>query len=264
MGCVARTLTALAVVLTAASGLAQEAPVIERLPPTEPLLQNPYFDILIVSIGEAGPAHATHRDPPRGRIVVEQVLRGRVTPGAHEARWEAPMRGDDYVREPDGRIRMKPGWYERPLPPPAPGERVIVFGNVVPSHPYRVLGWAVYRASADNVDIARRHMAPAERAGWLQLPLFLFVVAAPVAALVVAVRGRRRRWIYALALAAGGAYALYESGISSYTNIRVDLLAVVPALAAMALIAIVTPIVDLIRARGARGPRRTAARTRPS
>jgi hypothetical protein len=32
VGCVARTLTALAVVLTAASGLAQAAPVIERRP----------------------------------------------------------------------------------------------------------------------------------------------------------------------------------------------------------------------------------------
>jgi hypothetical protein len=112
-----------------------------------------------VSIGEIGPAHATHRDPPRGRITVEEVLRGRIP---------------------------------RPLPPPAAGERVIVFGNVVPSHPYRVLGWVVYRATAGNLDVARRHMAPAERAGWLQLPLFLVIVGAPVAGIVLAVRGRLR------------------------------------------------------------------------
>src|SRR5688500_11405858 len=199
-----------------ATGPAAAAPVIERLPSTEPLLKNPYFDVLVVSIAEIGPAHATHREPPRGRITVEEVLRGRVAAGDHVAQWEAPMRGDDYVREADGSIRMKPEWFERPLPPPAAGERVIVFGNVVRSHPYRVLAWAVYRASAENIDVARRHMAPAERAGWLQLPLFLVVVAAPVAGIVVAVRGHRRRWIYALALAAGAAYAVYESGISSY------------------------------------------------
>lgn len=259
----AQPLSALAL-LVAAAAPAQAAPVIERLPSTEPLLKNPYFDVLVVSIAEIGPAHATHREPPRGRITVEEVLRGRVAAGDHVARWEAPMRGDDYVRAADGTIRMKAEWYEQPLPAPAAGERVIVFGNVVPSHPYRVLGWAVYRASAENIDVARRHMAPAERAGWLQLPLFLFVVAAPVGAFVVAVRGHRRRWIYTLAATAAAAYALYESGISSYTNIRVDLLAVFPALAALALVAVVTPIVDLIRARGGRGPRARAARTRSS
>jgi hypothetical protein len=260
---VTRALSALILLLLAA-GPAQAAAIIERLPATEPLLKNPYFDVLVVSIIEAGSTHATHRDPPRGRITVEEVLRGRIPLGTHAALWEAPMRGDDYVREPDGTIRMKPEWYERPLPPPAAGERVIVFGNVVPSHPYRVLGWAVYRASADNLDVARRHAAPAERAGWLQLPLFLAIVAAPVAGIVLAVRGRRRRWIYGLALAAAGAYAVYESGISSYTNIRVDLLVVFPALAIMALVVIVTPIVDLIRGRGGRGPRRTAGQTRSS
>jgi hypothetical protein len=134
----------------------------------------------------------------------------------------------------------------------------------VQSHPYRVLGWAVYRASAENIDVARRHMAPAERARWLQLPLFLVVVAAPVAAIVVAVRGHGRRWIYALALVAGAAYAVYESGISSYTNIRVDLVIIFPALTAMVLVVSVTSIVDLIRGRAGRGPRRTAARTRSS
>ena len=127
-----------------------------------------------------------------------------------------------------------------------------------------MLGWAVYRATADNLDVARLHMAPAERAGWLQLPLFLVIVTAPVAGIVLAVRGRRRRGLYGLALAAAGAYAVYESGISSYTNIRVDLLVVFPALVVMALVVIVTPIVDLIRARRGRGPRRTAAQTRSS
>lgn len=259
----ARALTAL-VLWLAAAGPAQATAIIERLPPTEPLLKNPYFDVLIVSISEIELGRATHRDPPRGRVTVEEVLRGRVAPGAHAALWEAPMRGDDYVREPDGTIRMKPEWYERPLPPPAAGERLIVFGNVVPSHPYRVLGWAVYRASAENIDVARRHMAPAERAGWLQLPLFLVVVAAPVAGIVVAVRGYRRRWLYALGLVAGAAYAVYESGISSYTNIRVDLIIIFPALAAMVLVVGVTLIVDLIRGRAGRGPTRTAARTRSS
>ncbi len=259
MGRLAPPLSALALLLAAAAPA--PAAIIERLPPTEPLLQNPYFDVLVVSIDEIGPAHATHRDPPRGRITVEEVLRGRVARGPHPAAWEAPIRGDDYVRDPGGDIRMKPQWHDRPLPPPARGERVIVFGNAVPSQPYRVLGWAVYRASADNLEVARRHMAPAERAGWLQLPLFLAIAAAPVAGIVLVVRGRRR-WVYVLAPAAAGAYALYESGISRYTNIRVDLIIIVPALAAMAIAVVVAAVVDLIRARAARGRRRTAARTR--
>src|SRR5688572_4046833 len=88
----ARALSAL-VLWLAAAGPAEAAAIIERLTPTEPLLKNPYFDVLIVSIREIGPAHATHRDPPRGHITVEGVLRGRVAPGAHAALWEAPMRG---------------------------------------------------------------------------------------------------------------------------------------------------------------------------
>ncbi|HUF92771.1 MAG TPA: hypothetical protein VMR23_10370 [Candidatus Limnocylindria bacterium] len=79
MGRLAPSLSALALLLAAAAPA--PAAIIERLPPTEPLLQNPYFDVLVVSIDEIGPAHATPRDPPRGRTAVVDLIRARAARG---------------------------------------------------------------------------------------------------------------------------------------------------------------------------------------
>lgn len=80
-----------------------------------------------------------------------------------------------------------------------------------------------------------------DRTGWVQAPVALMILAAPVACLVLFAlslprsvpEGGRRRLRLAvglLPLAALGLYAFYESGVSVYTNIRVDLLLVYPAL----------------------------------
>lgn len=84
-------------------------------------------------------------------------------------------------------------------------------------------------------------VAQADRTGWVQAPLAIAILAAPAACFALfalslprSVRHARRR---RLRLAAGllplvalGIYAVYETGISPETNIRVDLLAIYPAL----------------------------------
>ena len=75
----------------------------------------------------------------------------------------------------------------------------------------------------------------------MQAPVALMILAAPVVCVALFAfslprsvpEGRRRRLRLAvgiLPLAALGLYALYESGVSVYTNIRVDLLLIYPAL----------------------------------
>ena len=80
-----------------------------------------------------------------------------------------------------------------------------------------------------------------DRTGWVQVPVALMILASPVLCVtlyalslprsVPGVRRRRLRLaVGLLPLAALGLYAFYESGVSVYTNIRVDLLLIYPAL----------------------------------
>ena len=67
-----------------------------------------------------------------------------------------------------------------------------------------------------------------DRSNAFQVPLFLLVLAIPVAAFVLR---RRRGWVLAMLVVAQiGLYVLYETGISIETNIRADLLLVYPAI----------------------------------
>ncbi len=92
-----------------------------------------------------------------------------------------------------------------------------------------------------------------DRTGWVQAPVALMILAAPVVCVALFAlslprsvpEGRRRRLRLAvglLPLAALGLYALYESGISAYASIRVDLPPVYPALC-VALLSWPAPIV---------------------
>jgi hypothetical protein len=232
----------LALALTGPAG----AQVLDALVASEPLLGNPHFDVLVVTVVEMRDEGATNAAPPRGRVRVEQTLRGRPRRGEAAAVWQPPVRHADLEPAPSGRpapSRPTAEWQRRPLAAPGAGERVLVFALPADDGVLRVQSWAVYRATPENVATARRHMAPAERSWWLQGPIAVVLLALPVAGIVGLVR--RRRWTYALPLAAGALYAYYESGISIYSNIRVDLLLLWPALGATVLVALLALALDL-------------------
>lgn len=82
---------------------------------------------------------------------------------------------------------------------------------------------------------------PGDRTGWVQAPVALLILAAPVVCLALFAlslprsvpEDRRRRLQLAVGLlpfVALGLYAFYETGVSPETNIRVDLLLIYPAL----------------------------------
>ena len=236
-----------ALALLLAPALAFAAVVEERLPADHPLLHNPHFDIWVVTVVDVRAEGATNANPPTARVVVEDVLRGAGPRGPAAAVWRGGQSAADFEPAVAGQASgVKPEWKTRPLPGPTPRDRLIVFGRRTQDGGLGVESWAVFRDTPDNRETARRAMAPAERSGWVQGPAALALLAAPVVALLLLRRGRRRRWNYVLAPAAGALYVFYESGISLYTNIRVDLLLIYPALATTALAVLVTLILDVV------------------
>jgi hypothetical protein len=238
----------LAVLLSVGSGtaLADVYPIEEDLSAGMSPLENPNFDAVVVSVLSTENRGATNGDPPVSRVWVEEVLRGR---GQHEvmrAVWQTqPGPGDYEVTADfeDGKY-VEPvaadRWYEEPLRGPSPGERLIVFyadeevdGGVSVQ--------IAYEGTQSNVRNAVENLAPPERSAWVQGPLFLVIILSPVICLALfalsIVRrfpdALRRRFAVAIVPVPPLAlllYLYYESGISVYTNIRVDLLLVYPAL----------------------------------
>jgi len=98
----------------------------------------------------------------------------------------------------------------------------------------------VYRFTPENRERVLSNMAPEERSGAIQLPLFYVILVIPCICLVLLMlsclkrfRSRRKTiWLLAVFLSVVdfAVYAYYDSGISIWTNIRIDLLLVYPAL----------------------------------
>ncbi len=241
-----------AALLALAPALVSAAAVEERLPADHPLLRHPHFDIWVVSVVDVHADGATNATPPTARVVVEEVLRGEGPRGPATAVWRGGTRASDFDPRPPGQASLlKPEWSTRPLPGPSTGDRLIVFGRRTAEGALGVESWAVFRDTPDNRATARRSMAPPERSAWVQAPVALALLAAPVVAWLLLRHPRRRRWTYAVAAAAAALYAFYESGISLYTDIRVDLLLIYPALAATALAAVAALVLELV---GRRAP----------
>ena len=150
-------------------------------------------------------------------------------------------------------------WYQRPeqmglqqepLKTPGPGDKLIVMfleNQDVRNDPIELQG--IYRFSEQNQETVLKHMAPAERTGLFQLLAVLYILGTPFVCgyleAAPANRSRRnskrrleRKHVPLLVLVQFIAYAFYESGIPSSCNIRIDLIPIVPALAAAAIVAI--------------------------
>lgn len=239
----------------AVSARAQDQVVDEQLDASVSApLQNPHFDILVVTVVSVEGGPFTNETPPQGVVRVDGTLRGGEKPGAvYPVRWSGRIGADDYEDRGGMRDgswvppRIKPEWHQRPLAPPIPGDRMIVFAAGVAEFK-SIWAQAAFRFSPGNRDFALQHMAPPERGAAIQTPAFLLILLAPIACVVLHLRLRSPRvgargklrlrlalWL-ALVLVPG-VYAFYESGISIHSNIRVDLLLLWPAIALTLLIA---------------------------
>jgi len=96
--------------------------------------------------------------------------------------------------------------------------------------------------SFQNLFVGPFGLAIQEGTAWTQLPIAIFILLSPVACLVLflislrqalspSLRRRCAVATFVLPSVALALYALYESGIPSEMNIRIDLLLIYPALA---------------------------------
>ena len=245
-----RIIAALALLmLWGVTARAQDQVVDERLDaPVSAPLRNPHFDILVVTVVAVESGPFTNADPPRGLVRVDETLRGAEPVGAiYPTRWSGHVQDHDYAER--GGMRdgswippqLRPEWHQRALDPPKPGDQVIVFATGVGEFK-SIWAPAAFRLTPENRAFALAQMAPPERSAAIQTPAFLLILLAPLASIVLhllqrssvviaPVKFRLRLALWLVLFLVLPVYTFYESGISIYSNIRVDLLLLWPAIA---------------------------------
>jgi len=210
-------------------------------------LHNPHVDIVVVTVIAAETGPFTNADPPLGLVRVDETLRGAEPVGAiYPVRWSGHVGDGDYENR--GGIRdgawvppeLKREWHQRLLVPPKPGDHVIAFAAGVAEFE-SIWAQAAFRLTPENHAFAIAYMAPPERNAAIQMSAFLLVLLAPLGCAILhmllrsstvsgARRYRLRLTLWLVLFLVLPLYAFYESGISIYSNIRVDLLLLWPAI----------------------------------
>lgn len=208
----------------------RESLVVEK----EYLLKNPAYDILVATVLAVDGTGATNANPPKVRLRVKEVLRGDDREDTIAAAWQAPVFHED-TKEGGGTTEA---WQARPLTGPTVGAELIVF-SIGPPESLGILAWSVYRFTPQNRAGILEHAAT-ERSASIQIPVLVLILAIPLAMVILFVRSlsaavpeekrrRLRRIDSVLAVLTLGLYVFYETGISVYSNIRIDLLVILPA-----------------------------------
>ena len=154
-------------------------------------------------------------------------------------------------------------WKAHPLAGPKVAAKLIVF-SIGPTEAAGVQASSVYRFSPQNRAVVLEHAAT-ERGGRIQIPLFFMLLVLPVVIVILFVlalsekisqRAQRglRQAVFALAVLTLGLYVFYESGISVYSNIRVDLIVVWPAVGAAMVVGVLSLFQLLFRPKASSPP----------
>lgn len=240
-------------------GAVSASEILEKLVPEESqYLGNPNFELLVVTVLAVADDGATNGSPPRLKVSVDEALRGDRVTGEANAVWEPPVRPGNIVDPTSPTAGIKESWRTRPLAGPDVGDRLIVFAiERAPPPLLYIQAGAVYRFSSRNRETALQSMTT-ERASGIQLFLFVTVLALCLISLVLYVRSHakamvpvRRARLRSLVVVACGlaitVYGVYESGISSYSDIRIDVLVLFPALGVSLVMGVVSLLHLLLR-----------------
>lgn len=207
--------------------------------PTDLAAGNPHFVIVHAEVLGVSARMTSHDDPARARIRVHDVLRGRQqeTPHEMDAILTPPVTAAMMIDPQAGNYSLTAREARRQYIMPAPGDHVMLAycclgrasalkGNAVRTQA------AIVRWTPANEAIIRGAMAKPEASERRQVVLFSAIAVATVAAFGLLRRRQARAAAVALFVVALIAYGLYESGISSHTNIRVDLFLLGPLVVA--------------------------------
>lgn len=218
------------------------AGVLEDVPDHAQFTRNPHFHILVVTVKEIHERITVNAKPPTGVLVVDEVIRGRlVKQGSYPFSVSPPMTVIDMQSE---TYEPKKEWLNQQYTGPSVGDKLIIFVYVtrstLASHKKLVIQGDIYRYSDENRVKIIGQMVPPERALWIQFPLFFLIILFPVAGILLSVLARRkgalegragtyRVFAFLLPVLSIILYFYYETGISIYSDIRVDLLLLWPA-----------------------------------
>lgn len=222
----------------------------ELFPENEMYLDNPYWSIAVVTVDQVISKGLVEE----GRLMVDEVLRGKKVEVIHRAYWSIPpsQNLDQILRAWENDPNRKANeWYQRgvqkslhagPLKTPEVGDRLIVVflrDCDVIKDPVKLV--SIYKFSDNNRMVVLKNMAPGERGGFVQylllfliliIPAFIFIAKCGKSSQVYFLSRKitKRCLIFFLFIFQFCIYAFYECGISFYTNIRIDLFLVWPAL----------------------------------
>ncbi len=240
--------------------------VVEEVSDYAQFTRNPHFHILVVSVLEINKRVTTNANPPNGKLKVDDIIRGRIVkPGSYRFLISPPIGGEDIER-----VTNKPmkEWLEKGYVGPSVGDKLIIFVYTT-REALRKTGTLfiqgpIYRYTEENRFRVTEQMALPERTVWIQLPLFFVILLLPVASIIFSAISRkkninkvRKQNLKAISLLLPLLsiilYIYYESGISSYSDIRIDLLIIWPAMIANGVMIIVYSlemIIGIMRKKG--------------
>lgn len=275
-----------------AAGLSEGvSPTIE---PDFGMLDRPFFEILVVSARQINPAPHTNEHPPRGIFEVHEVLRGHVKNDFVELVWSPPETGEDHEpplagdSDPSYRRPLKAEWYQRRLPAPGIGEKIVVFAVDMPrplsDSAEETKGSAYIREIQKNIAKSRRtpfldvraafvfndinrqtilnNMGLTDRNPRIQVLVFLLLLSlTPFSIVLVALsfvfqRVRCVQLLKAAVLVAGLSlplYIYYETG-NRTGGIRLDVFILYPALLVNVIVLAVAIILVVTRGTDRAGP----------
>jgi len=182
--------------------------IAETISPNEQILEPPFYEILVVSADKINSGPHLNRNPPRGVFTLHEVLRGYVREKKVELQWTPPDGPEDRIKSLAGqnwyRQPYVKRWYNRALPAPSIGKKIIVFAVEQHLPTSQLLLFDVrgaYQFTGNNRKTILQNMGPTDRNPTAQGMLGLTVVALvvlSVSRLEYAFRGSTRKRLRAL------------------------------------------------------------------
>jgi hypothetical protein len=224
------TLLLVVTLLLSSTNVVFSSEVLLEIYPDTYSLDNPLMYIFVATVEQIipNPDKKSGPEDSAGILNVTEVIRGHnIEVGKISARW-------NLKDNPVAVARNQPPQHPRPL---KVGDKVIVF-SWMDDNGVAIVNY-FYEYTAENKKRALAHMAPPEWAPKIKLLLFLLILIFPIMGLIMQVLfytlktdSRRMRSLYLFSIVAPVltliAYFIYEMGISSYSNIRIDLLIIWP------------------------------------
>lgn len=215
----------------------QQALLKNTIKTNEQLLTIPFYGIFLGEIKTInGSRSGTNSSPPSGIVAIKEVIKGNIETRDYDFEFQAPRRYSDYDQSEGNRLTIKKDWGNRILISPEVGTIFIGFAKFDSQvNKLRIAHDDMYIDSMQNRQVIEEFGGPGPRNSVLQISALIMIVLLPMISLALLRKVPKISLV--LSLATFPLYIYYESGISPWANIRIDLFIVIPLLIASAVLA---------------------------